>query len=114
MAWLAKRRVVVAVGVMLSAAAFAQAPAATPPAVPADQRKEITDIEQRIGQANFDCDYKFFAQVEADEFIFTDAAGGITTRSEDLAGEKDIARHARDENVPRRRVDCLYALDGCA
>lgn len=52
-------------------------------------RSEIVAVEQRIGQANFDCDYRFFADVEATEFIFTDAAGGITTRAEDLAGEPE-------------------------
>jgi hypothetical protein len=50
-------------------------------------RSEIVALEQRIGQANFDCDYRFFAEVEATEFIFTDPAGGVTTRAEDLAGE---------------------------
>ncbi len=50
-------------------------------------RREITALEERIGQANFDCDYKFFADVEATEFIFTDAAGGLITRAQDLAGE---------------------------
>jgi hypothetical protein len=49
--------------------------------------REVLAIERRIGQANFDCDYRFFAEVEAMEFIFTDPAGGVTTRAEDLAGE---------------------------
>jgi hypothetical protein len=52
-------------------------------------QRDILAVEQRIGQANFDCDYRFFAEVEAAEFIFTDAAGGITTRAKDLAGEQD-------------------------
>ncbi len=52
-------------------------------------RNEIVALEERIGQANFDCDYRFFAEVEAAEFIFTDAAGGLTTRAGDLAGEKE-------------------------
>jgi hypothetical protein len=50
-------------------------------------RREVLALEQRIGQANFDCDYRFFAEVEATEFIFTDPSGGVTTRAEDLAGE---------------------------
>lgn len=58
-------------------------------------RRAIIDLEQRIGPANFDCDYKFFAQVEATEFIFTDARGGVTTRSEDLAGESSCKRQRR-------------------
>jgi hypothetical protein len=71
--------------VLLLCPAFAVAQAAAP-ADPALQR-DILAIEQRIGQANFDCDYRYFAEVEAPEFIFTDAAGGVTTRAEDLAGE---------------------------
>ena len=60
----------------------------------AQARQQIIALEDRIGQANFDCDYKFFAEVEADEFIFTDANGGITTRAEDLAGESSCKRTA--------------------
>jgi Domain of unknown function (DUF4440) len=76
--------------------AFGLFPAATlaqqsaePPATPDHVRREIMAVEERIGQANFECDYKFFASVEAPEFIFTNSAGGVTTRAEDLAGEKD-------------------------
>ena len=55
--------------------------------VPADVQREILALEQRIGDANFACDYAFFAEIEAPEFIFTDGSGGVTTRAEDLAGE---------------------------
>ena len=55
-------------------------------------RREVLAVEQRIGQANFDCDYRFFAEVEAQEFIFTDPSGGVTTRAEDLAGEPGCRR----------------------
>src|SRR5262249_40635933 len=30
-----------------------------------------------------------FDRVEAEEFIFTDSAGGVTDKKQDLAGEKD-------------------------
>jgi hypothetical protein len=76
-----------AVGLFL-ATGFAQQPA-VPSATPEHVRREIMAVEERIGQANFDCDYKFFASVEAPEFIFTTAAGGVVTRAQDLAGEKD-------------------------
>jgi ketosteroid isomerase-like protein len=56
-------------------------------AVPDSVRRDIVALEERIGRANFACDYRFFAQVEAAEFIFTDSRGGVTTRAEDLAGE---------------------------
>ena len=61
--------------------------AAKPPTTPDQVRREIVAVEERIGQANFDCDYTYFASVEAPEFIFTTAAGGVITRAEDLAGE---------------------------
>jgi hypothetical protein len=67
---------------------FAQQPA-EPSTTPEHVRREIMAVEERIGQANFECDYKFFASIEAPEFIFTTAAGGVITRAEDLAGEKD-------------------------
>jgi hypothetical protein len=55
--------------------------------VPESLRREIMVIEERIGQANFACDYAYFGEIEAPEFIFTDPAGGVTTRAEDLAGQ---------------------------
>jgi hypothetical protein len=73
---------------LFPATGFAQQPAG-PSATPNHVRREIMAVEERIGQANFECDYKFFASVEAPEFIFTTAAGGVITRAEDLAGEKD-------------------------
>ena len=82
-------RIIALLGVGLyPAIGFAQQPA-EPSATPEHVRREIMAVEERIGQANFECDYKFFASVEAPEFIFTTAAGGLITRAEDLAGEKD-------------------------
>jgi hypothetical protein len=52
-------------------------------------RRAIQALEELIGSANFDCDYKFFAEVEAPEFIYTDARGNVTTRAQDLAGESN-------------------------
>lgn len=48
-------------------------------------------LERDIGKANIENDYAFFERVEAEEFIFTDAAGGITTRKQDLEGLKQPA-----------------------
>jgi hypothetical protein len=73
---------------LLPATGLAQQPT-EPAATPEHVRREILAVEERIGQANFECDYKFFASVEGPEFIFTNSAGGVTTRAEDLAGEKD-------------------------
>lgn len=47
---------------------------------------ELMQLERDIGAANISRDYAFFDRIEAEEFIFTDSGGGITTKSEDLAG----------------------------
>src|SRR5438093_4104919 len=46
---------------------------------------ELMQIERDIGQANIKRDKTYFERIEAEEFIFTDAAGGITTKAEDVA-----------------------------
>ena len=51
-------------------------------------RQQLMQLERDIGKANIDSDYAFFDRVEADEFIFTDAGGGITTKKQDLEGLK--------------------------
>ena len=45
----------------------------------------LMQLERDIGQANIRRDKAFFERVEAEEFIFTDSAGGITTKAEDIA-----------------------------
>lgn len=55
-------------------------------------RRELVAIENEIARANRECDYGYFARIEADEFIFTDARGNLTTRKQDLAGEKDCRK----------------------
>ena len=67
---------------------------AQPHGSPEQIRQELIQIERRIGQANLDCDYQYFQQIEDDDFLFTDAAGGTTTKKEDLAGEKDCHKFA--------------------
>ncbi|MFN8573910.1 MAG: nuclear transport factor 2 family protein [Gemmatimonadaceae bacterium] len=86
------RAALLIVATLLPVVAAAQS--ARPVPDTANARQQIIALEERIGQANFDCDYRFFAEVEADEFIFTDAGGGITTRAEDLAGESNCKRVA--------------------
>lgn len=73
---------------VLAASVYAQ-PQNTPPGTPAGIKSDLLRIEREIGRANLDCDYKYFDQVEAEEFIFTDAAGGVTDKKQDMAGEKD-------------------------
>jgi len=46
---------------------------------------ELMQIERDIGQANIRRDKPYFEMIEADEFIFTDSSGGITSKAEDIA-----------------------------
>ena len=69
---------------LISAVSTAQTPDRA-----ADLQKQLLDIEAKVAAANNACDYDFFRRVEAEEFIFTDSQGTVTTRAEDLAGEKD-------------------------
>lgn len=73
-------------------------------------RREVLAVEQRIGQANFDCDYRFFAEVEATEFIFTDPSGGVTTRAEDLAGEPGCRRRKGTYQLDEVRTTVLDSV----
>ena len=51
-------------------------------------RQALMQLERDIGKANIDSDYAFFDRVEAEEFIFTDAGGGVTNKKQDLEGLK--------------------------
>ena len=78
--------------------AFAKAP------TDRDQvQRQLLRIEDEIGAANNKCDYSYFRTVEAEEFLFTDAQGNVSTRQEDLAGEKDCKPrdYARSVDEPR-------------
>ena len=46
---------------------------------------DLIQLERDIGQANIRRDKAFFERVEADEFIFTDSGGGLTTKAEDVS-----------------------------
>src|SRR6202020_947538 len=73
----------------------------TPPGSPGEMKDKLVQIEHEIGRANLDCDYKYFDQVEAEEFIFTDAAGTVSDKKQDMAGEKDC-----------RKTEGTYDVDG--
>ena len=70
--------------------AQSSAPSGTPDQV----RAALIQIEREIGRANLDCDFKYFEKIEGDDFIFTDASGSLSTKKEDLAGEKDCHKFA--------------------
>ena len=54
-------------------------------------RNDLMQLERDIGKANIESDYAFFDRVEAEEFVFTDAGGGVTTKKQDLEGLKQPA-----------------------
>ena len=64
---------------------------------------QLMQLERDIGDANIKRDKAFFERVEADEFIFTDSSGGITTKVEDVssldkpAGETKLVSYGPDD-----------------
>jgi len=54
----------------------------------AQAKLDLMQLERDIGKANIESDYAFFDRVEAEEFIFTDAGGGVTSKKQDLEGLK--------------------------
>jgi len=79
----------------------------TPPPPPADNGavlQQLLQIEDEIAQANRNCDYAYFRNIEADEFLFTDAAGNVTTKEQDLATEKDCHKSDAPSVVDEARL----------
>lgn len=66
---------------------------AKPSGTPEKLKHDLLTIEQEIGRANFQCDYRYFDKMEAEEVIFTDASGNVSDKKEDMAGEKDCVKH---------------------
>lgn len=83
----------------MTAPLIAQNPA-SPSGSPDQIKNDLLQIEREIGRANFECDYKYFARIEGEEFIFTSPSGEVITRQQDLAGEKDC-----------HKTDASYDLD---
>jgi hypothetical protein len=73
-------------------------------AAPEKTRQALIDIERRIGVANLNCDYKYFALIEAPEFTFTAPDGSITTREQDLAGESACKKSTSAYDVDETKV----------
>jgi len=88
------------IGILLGVTGLWAQDAGAPPGSPDQIKADLIQIERDAGHANFNCDYEYFKRLEADEFIFTNAKGDITTRQQDLAGEKDC-----------RKFDGNYELD---
>ena len=64
---------------------------------------ELMQLERDIGVANITRDKAFFVRIEADECIFTDSGGGLTTKAQDIAsldeppGETKLISYLVDE-----------------
>jgi ketosteroid isomerase-like protein len=84
----------------ISLTAQSTAPSGTPERIKAD----LIQIEREIGRANLECDFKYFDRIEADDFIFTDAAGSVSTKKDDLAGEKDCHKFAGSYDLDQTEV----------
>jgi hypothetical protein len=67
-------------------------------------RPDLIEIERQIGAANLTCDYKYFASIEAPEFTFTGPDGSVTTRDQDLAGEKSCKKSSSTYQVDEAKV----------
>jgi ketosteroid isomerase-like protein len=70
---------------LLSSCAHSVWPASYRPS----SQAELLRIEAEIARANRECDYAYFTRIEAPEFFFVGPSGRVTTRAEDLAGERD-------------------------
>jgi hypothetical protein len=94
--------------------AFAPCPAIlsqsakSPARRPSRTEAELKQLERDIGAANIRRDKPFFQRVEADEFVFTDSAGGLTTKEEDLAG---LDQPAGEMKLLSYVVDEMRVLD---
>lgn len=88
------------VAVICCAKGFSQTPSVK---APSRTITELMQLERDIGQANIRRDKAFFERIEADEFVFTDSYGGVTTKSEDVgsldkpAGEFRLISYDADE-----------------
>lgn len=96
---------------VLAVAAITSSLSAQTPTSPSgspDQIKaDLLQIEREIGRANFECDYKYFARIEGEEFIFTSPSGEVITRQQDLAGEKDCHKTVASYDLDETQIS-LY------
>lgn len=61
-----------------------------PPGTPGQIKDELIRIEQEIGRANLQCDYRYFERIEAEEFILPMPQGMFPTNAK-IWREKKIA-----------------------
>lgn len=103
-------RLTIAAAALAAPLALAAAgPARCPDTAEDRTQAELMQLERDIGKANVARDAAFFELVEADEFLFTDSGGGLTTKAEDVDGVRkppnpDVKLLAYDVDDMRVRV----------
>jgi hypothetical protein len=75
-----------------------------PTGSPDQIKKDLLEIERQIGRANFECDYKYFDRIEAEEFFFTGPSGDNETKQQDMAGEKDCHKFGGTYDLDETRI----------
>ena len=80
-----KRLILIALTINIAAFLVSSQTKNKKPKSPSNVESQLMQLERDIGEANIKRDKAFFERVEADEFIFTDSGGGITTKAEDVA-----------------------------
>lgn len=83
----------VGTGVLIFCTAIGACSQGKPSGSPERIKDDLIRIEREIGRANLDCDYKYFDRIEGEDFVFTDANGGLTDKKQDMDGEKDCRKH---------------------
>jgi hypothetical protein len=77
-----------------------------------DQLKtDLLQIEREAGRANFNCNYQYFDRLEAEEFVFTNANGEVTTKKQDLDGEKDCHKFDGSFDLDETQVHSRLAAE---
>lgn len=85
-------RALLAIGLLVSSSALLCHAQDAPAGKPAQIKDDLIKIEREIGRANLDCDYRYFDRIEGEDFIFTDSAGSVSDKKQDMAGEKDCRK----------------------
>jgi hypothetical protein len=104
------KRILILIVLMMVVSSLAVGQTASKKASSKEERgkQELMQLERDIGKANVSRDYTFFDRVEADEFIFTDSGGAVTTKKEDLESVKAPANP--DSKLLSYDVDDLHVM----
>lgn len=65
-----------------------------PPGTPGEQKDLLLKMENEIGRAMLECNRAYFEQIQAEEFIFTDAAGHVSQQRQEIGSWKNCRKSA--------------------